>query len=500
MPSERSSGLLLHISSLPSLGGIGDFGPAAFAFADFLEKAKQTIWQVLPLGPTGFGNSPYAGLSAFAGNPLLISLEKLVEAGWLRRERLDGLPGCRGRACFDEAAHAKVPLLVEAARNFLDVHQPEQWKRYEDFCRKNAYWLDDYAAFNLLRQQYRFTAWSAWPDPIARRDPSALGEFRRQRTADLAIECAIQFAFDEQWHELRQYCSQRNIRFVGDVAIFVSYDSADVWTHPDLFEIGDDLQPIRVAGVPPDYFSRTGQRWGNPLYRWDLLEARGFDWWVERTRRARDLYDVIRLDHFRGFEAYWAIPAEESTAVHGQWVKAPGEHLFTKLRETFGDLPFLAEDLGMITPEVEALRRQFGFPGMKILQFGFGSKGAHQYLPHRFDRSSVVYTGTHDNDTTLSWWKGIGEREKAELLAYLHPQQDDVVWSLIRAAYRSVASLAIIPVQDILALDSEARMNTPATPENNWTWRMFPDALTPVLAEQLAALTEVTDRDHSASL
>lgn len=495
MPFARSSGLLLHITSLPSLGGIGDLGPAAFAFANFLAEAKQTIWQVLPLGPTGFGNSPYAGLSAFAGNPLLISLEKLVEAGWLHRERLDGLPGCEGRACFDESARRKRPLLAEAARHFIAKHEAGQWQRYEEFCRKNAYWLDDYAAFNLLRRQYQYAAWSTWPDPMARRDPSALAEFRHQRAGELEIERVIQFAFDKQWHDLRRYCAERHIRLVGDVAIFVSYDSADVWTHPELFEVGDDLQPIRVSGVPPDYFSETGQRWGNPLYRWELLEARGFDWWIERIGRARDLYDAMRLDHFRGFEAFWAIPAAESTAVHGEWVKAPGERLFTRLRDAFGDLPFLAEDLGMITPEVEALRRQFGFPGMKILQFGFGSKGAHQYLPHCYERASVVYTGTHDNDTTLGWWKSVGDREKSELRAYLHPQEDDVVWSLIRAAFRSVADLAIVPMQDVLMLGSEARMNTPATPENNWTWRMTPAVLTPSLAAQLAALAQVTDRD-----
>lgn len=500
MAFERSSGLLLHISSLPSLGGIGDLGPAAYAFADFLAEARQTFWQMLPLGPTGFGNSPYAGLSAFAGNSLLISLEKLADDGWIGRDKLHDLPGCEGKVCFDQTVPAKNRLLVDAARGFLENHSSAQWSRYEAFCSANAYWLEDYAAFSLLRRQFRFAAWPSWPVEMARRKAMALDRFRQEKAEGLAIERVIQFAFDEQWRELRDYCAERGIRMFGDVAIFVSYDSADVWAHPELFEIGEDLRPIRVAGVPPDYFSATGQRWGNPLYRWDLLESRGFDWWVERIRRMRTLYDAMRLDHFRGFEAYWAIPAREATAVHGEWVKAPGERLFSKLRDELGSLPFVAEDLGFITPEVDALRREFGFPGIRVLQFGFGGKGAHIYLPHRYETNTVVYTGTHDNDTTAGWWHGTGEREREEVSAYLDPREGEIAWSLIRAAARSVADLCIFPVQDVLSLGSEARMNTPAQPENNWTWRMLPGtldgALGQDLARRLALLTEVTDRDH----
>jgi 4-alpha-glucanotransferase len=496
MALERSSGLLLHISSLPSYGGIGDLGPAAYAFADFLAAAKQRLWQVLPLSPTGYGNSPYAALSAFAGNPSLISLEKLVEAEWISGERIAGLPGHAGNVHFEEVEQKKRPLLVEAARHFLAQHDDQQWVRFQRFCEENAFWLNDYARYSVLCQKYVSAAWLTWPKDFARRDAEALHQLQRESRDELEIEQAIQFAFDEQWKALRAYCAERGIRFIGDVAIFVNYDSADVWTHPEIFELFEDLSPIRVAGVPPDYFSETGQRWGNPLYKWDVLQSRGFDWWVDRMRRARALYDIIRLDHFRGFEAFWAIPAEDETAIHGEWVKAPGAALFTALREQLGELPLIAEDLGLITREVDSLREQFDLPGMRVLQFGFSGRGAHNYLPHRYVTNTVVYTGTHDNDTTLGWWQhGTTESERKAVYAYLNPAPNDVVWCLIRAASTSVADACLFPVQDILVLGSEGRMNTPSTPENNWTWRMAPDALTGQLAQGLAQLAELTDRD-----
>jgi 4-alpha-glucanotransferase len=496
MALERSSGLLLHISSLPSYGGIGDLGPAAYAFADFLAAAKQRLWQVLPLSPTGYGNSPYAALSAFAGNPSLISLEKLVEAGWISGERIAGLPGPAGNVRFEEVEQKKRPLLVEAARHFLLQHDDQQWVRFQRFCEENAFWLNDYARYSVLRQKYLSGAWSTWPKDLAHRDAEALHQLQRESRDELEVEQAIQFAFDEQWKSLRAYCAERGIHFIGDVAIFVNYDSADVWTHPEIFELFEDLSPIRVAGVPPDYFSETGQRWGNPLYKWDVLQGRGFDWWVDRMRRARALYDIIRLDHFRGFEAFWAIPAEDETAIHGEWVKAPGVALFTALREQLGELPLIAEDLGLITREVDSLREQFDLPGMRVLQFGFSGRGAHNYLPHRYVTNTVVYTGTHDNDTTLGWWQhGTTESERNAVYAYLNPAPNDVVWCLIRAASTSVADACLFPVQDILVLGSEGRMNTPSTPENNWTWRMAPDALTSQIAQGLAELAEMTDRD-----
>ncbi|MGC2403112.1 MAG: 4-alpha-glucanotransferase [Acidobacteriaceae bacterium] len=496
MALERSSGILLHISSLPSYGGIGDLGPEAFAFADFLAAAKQRLWQVLPLSPTGFGNSPYAGLSAFAANPLLISLEKLVEAGWLPGERIAGLPGHEGNVRFEEVEARKRPLLHEAARNFLAHHDDQQWARFQRFRLENAYWLVDHARFSVLRERFGTGYWLAWPKEFARREHDALLQLQQEHRDQLEIEQAIQFAFDEQWKALRAYCAEREIRFIGDVAIFVNFDSADVWTHPEIFELREDLTPIRVAGVPPDYFSATGQRWGNPIYRWDVLQGRGFDWWVDRIRRTRVLYDIIRLDHFRGFEAFWAIPAEDETAIHGEWVKAPGAALFTALREKLGELPLIAEDLGLITREVDALRDEFGLPGMRVLQFAFGDRAAHNYLPHRYTTNSVVYTGTHDNDTTLGWWQhGITEAERLNVYVYLNPAANDVVWTMIRAASASVADVCIFPAQDILALGSDARMNTPATPENNWTWRMLRGALGSGQAKGLAQLAEMTDRD-----
>lgn len=500
MPFERASGLLLHISSLASYGGIGDLGPAAYEFADFLAAAKQRLWQVLPLSPTGYGNSPYAALSAFAGNPLLVSLEKLSDWGWINGERIAGLPGRGGHVQFEEVVRRKLPLLREAALHFLKVRPEEQWARYEQFCREAASWLDDYCFYTVLRRKFDLAAWNNWPREFAHRDPVALARFQQEHGEEIAVEKAIQFAFEEQWQTLRKYCAEREIKFVGDVAIFVNYDSADVWTHPEIFDLREDLSPVRVSGVPPDYFSATGQRWGNPIYRWDKLEQQDFDWWVERIRGARALYDLIRLDHFRGFEAYWSIPAEDETAENGEWVKAPGAALFQRLREELGDLPFIAEDLGLITPEVDALREQFGLPGMRILQFGFSGRGAHIYLPHKYEKNTVVYTGTHDNDTTRGWWEnGANEAERSAVEIYLGPGAKEVVWPLIRVAASSVADICLFPVQDILELGSEARMNVPSRSTDNWSWRCPEQVWTPELAGRLAALTTVTDRDGVAA-
>jgi 4-alpha-glucanotransferase len=497
MALQRSSGIILHPSSLPSRGGIGDFGPAAYAFADFLEAAKQTVWQVLPLAPTGWGNSPYAATSAFAGNPLLISLEKLVDAGWLEGHRLDSLDSNVGAVDFDAVLASKIPLLEDAARTFLarGTAQGDMWQKFEHFCKAQSHWLNDYAFSVVLRMRYG-TGWPAWPAEYRKHDPQALATLQQEEGERLAIEQVLQFFFDQQWQQLRWYCGQRNIRILGDVAIFVNYDSVDVWTSPELFELDDNMQPTYVSGVPPDYFSATGQRWGNPLYRWDKIETRGFDWWVARIRRATELYDLVRLDHFRGFEAFWRIPGAEETAVNGEWIKAPGRELFAALRQSLGDVQFIAEDLGLITPEVTQLRDEFGMPGMRVLQFGFSDRGAHMHLPHQFEKNTVAYTGTHDNDTTLGWWQnGASEQEKAAVMTYLQPGQDGVVWAMIRAAEASVADLCVVPAQDVLCLGSDCRMNTPSRAEGNWAWRMQPGALNRDLAQKLAALAEVTDRD-----
>ena len=501
MDFERSSGVLLHVSSLASCGGIGDLGPAAHEFVDFLASAKQHVWQVLPLCPTGYGNSPYAGTSAFAGNPYLISLEVLAEWGWIGGERLSGLAGPSGKVDFDGMERRKLPLLYEAAGNFLDrgmsdTRLAEQWRQFEAFCRAQKSWLNDFALFAELRRQHKSAAWTEWPDPLRRRDPQALAEVYERSSRALAQEQVLQFAFSQQWNLLRKAAARRAIRILGDVAIFVNMDSADVWVHPGLFELDKNLNPERVAGVPPDYFSKTGQRWGNPLYRWDVLSMRGFDWWIARIRRAIELYDIVRLDHFRGFEAYWAIPAGEKTAVKGEWVKAPGLDLFRALEAALGPLPLIAEDLGLITPEVDALRLELGMPGMKVLQFGFSDKGAHTHLPHRYVPATVAYTGTHDNDTTQGWWRAASEAERKAAEALAGPVGDRPVWPLIRAAESSVAQIAVVPAQDLLELGSEARMNIPAISRGNWSWRAPEHCWSAELAERLAALAQVTDRDN----
>jgi 4-alpha-glucanotransferase len=501
MQFERSSGVLLHVTSLPSYGGIGDLGPAAHEFAAFLATAKQHVWQVLPLCPTGYGNSPYAGSSAFAGNPYLINLEFLADWGWIEGARIAGLSGRGGNVDFEQVEERKLPLLYEAAGNFLDrgPREPglaDQWKQFQEFCRAESAWLTDYALYAELRRQFKTGAWTEWPEPLRKREPRALAKVAAEHGSALAQEQVLQFAFSQQWEKLREVAAGHGIRILGDVAIFVNMDSADVWVHPELFELNEELQPIRIAGVPPDYFSPTGQRWGNPLYRWDVLAEQGFEWWIDRVRRACQLYDIGRLDHFRGFEAYWAIPAEEETAVNGEWIKAPGLELFRALEAALGPLPLVAEDLGLITPEVEALRLELGLPGMKVLQFGFSDKGAHAHLPHQFTPSTVAYTGTHDNDTTLGWWKSAGKTERKAVEALVGPVGDNPVWPLMRAAHGSVAEMAVVPAQDLLELGSEARMNTPAVPAGNWAWRAPEGCWTPALAERLAALADVTDRDN----
>lgn len=495
MQMPRASGILLHPTSLPSGGGIGDFGPAAHTFLDFLQAARQGLWQVLPLGPVGAGGSPYSSTSAFAGNPLLISLERLAERGWIEAARLRDLSANVARLDFDAVRARKMPLLEEAARNFLERAGSRERERYECFRAENAWWLEDFVLFDALRRRFREESWHCWPREIARREPEALERARRELAAELDVGRVIQFAFFEQWGALRREAHRRGVRLIGDIAIFVNYDSADVWTHPGLFCLDDNLEPTVVAGVPPDAFSVTGQRWGNPLYRWDLLRERGFDWWVRRMRWSLRLCDILRIDHFRGFEAYWEIPASEATAVRGRWVPGPRDELFHALGRELGDLPFIAEDLGFITTEVHALRERLRLPGMRVLQFAFGNPGAHIYLPHRYGAETVVYTGTHDNDTTVGWWNRCATpEEKRAVEAAFGLGPDGVHWSFIRAAAGSVAAFAIVPMQDVLGLDSSARMNVPSVPGGNWSWRMQPDALTPALAEKLARLCEVTDR------
>jgi 4-alpha-glucanotransferase len=498
MSFPRVSGILLHPTSLPSRGGIGDFGPAAYEFVDFLASARQGLWQVLPLGPLGYGNSPYSSTSAFAGNPLLISLDRLVQHGWIEQAKLGELVANLGLVEpveYDHVFAHKMPLLFDAGRNFVNSVSGSERERFDHFKVANAWWLDDFVLFDALRARQKLHSWNQWPHDLARRAPEALKKVREELDVDLNIRRALQFAFYEQWQALRRYCSERSIRIAGDVAIFVNYDSADVWTHRELFQLNGDLEPDVVAGVPPDFFSKTGQRWGNPLYRWDVMKSRGYDWWIERLRWATRNCDYIRLDHFRGFDQFWEIPAADPTAVNGRWVDGPRDDLFDALRKALGGLPFFAEDLGHITDEVHALRDRLQMPGMAVLQFGFGDEGAHMYLPHRCGSDKVIYTGTHDNDTTAGWWNsGAAEHEQRNALAYVGRCDDGIHWAFIRAAQSSVASLSIVPLQDVLGLGSEARMNTPSLHGGNWKWRYDAGQLTKELSAKLAHLAELTDR------
>ena len=496
MDFQRRSGILLHPTSLPSKGGIGDLGPMATAFVDFLHDAGQGLWQILPLNPVGLGNSPYSAISAFAGNTLLISLERLAQHGWIGADELKKLPAKNGNVEFGEVLAKKVPLLRQAARNFLKK-PPDAFgehERFRRFCSESAWWLEDYVLFECLREEFGGKSWNQWPRELASREPKALEKARTDHAEHLQTARVLQFAFFEQWKALREYCKQKNVRIVGDVAIFVNFDSADVWTNPDIFSLDANFEPTIVSGVPPDAFSKTGQRWGNPLYRWDVIKSRGYSWWVSRMKWALGECDYIRLDHFRGFQQYWEIPGSEPTAINGKWVDGPKDDLFMALRSALGDLPFIAEDLGLITPDVVQLRERLGMPGMKVLQFGFSDPGAHMYLPHRYEKNCVAYTGTHDNDTTIGWFKTLAEEERWKVLSYLGEARDGIHWSLIRAAMNSPANFAIVPMQDILGLNSDARMNTPSHTEGNWGWRFEPEVLGRSLAQKLRSITEMCDR------
>jgi len=500
----RSSGLLLHPTSLPGRFGIGDLGDAAYQWIDFLAESGQRLWQVLPLGPTGFADSPYACLSAFAGNPLLISLEKLVEAGDLAADDLADAPSFGLHEVDYGAVIAfKTPLLRKAAANYLSRASSDRQTAFERFCDENATWLDDFALFVAVKERFDNVIWYEWDADIALRRPEAVARWKCELADKVQIGRALQFLFSQQWQAVKAYANERGIQIVGDVPIFVAPDSADVWANPDLFYLDERGRPTVVSGVPPDYFSQTGQRWGNPLYRWDALAERGYAWWIARTEVVLRTVDIVRIDHFRGFTGYWEIPATEPTAIRGRWVTGPGAAIFEAIEEALGVLPILAEDLGVITPEVVQLREQFGFPGMKILQFAFDEDALHAsfgnydhnpFLPHNYTRNFVVYTGTHDNDTALSWFHNCSEEERQKAMAYLGCSDREFHWALIRAAMASVAQMAIIPLQDILGLGSEARMNLPGTVGSNWKWQYPPGALSDEIVTRLAKMVVLYER------
>lgn len=468
----RSAGILLHPTSFPGPFGMGEIGPLAYDFVDFLADAQQNLWQVMPLGPTGYGDSPYQSFSAFAGNPMLISLETLAEEGWLTTPELVAVPAFpRDHVDFGPVIEWRSKMLRQAYARFKAGARPQQRQAVADYAAAHRGWLDDFALFMALKEQFS-AAWCDWPADIAGRDPQALAHWRATLADDIDRHVFYQYEFDRQWSALHAHANKQGVSIVGDIPIFVAYDSADVWARPDLFRLDKKGRPTAVAGVPPDYFSPTGQLWGNPLYRWNVMRKSGYQWWIDRFQNAFRWVDIVRLDHFRGFAAYWAVPAAEETAIKGKWEPGPGKALFEAVRKALGPLPIIAEDLGIITPDVDALREGQGFPGMRVLQFAFGTDASNPYLPHNFTAETVVYTGTHDNDTTAGWFSQASEDEQEFVLEYVGAQASAVPWAMIRLALGSVARWAIFPMQDLFSLGSEARMNTPGRASGNWSWRM----------------------------
>jgi 4-alpha-glucanotransferase len=495
---RRRSGILLHPTSLPGPHGSGDFGPGAYHFIDWLQAAGQSVWQMLPLNPIGPGNSPYASVSAFAGSPLLVALEPLIEKGWLAAIGVDEIaPYGAERIDFGRLPDWRMAKLRAAAEGFFAGADATDRGAFAAYCAAQAHWLDDYALFMALDESRRaargFAPWTQWDEPLARRSPRALAEAHRRHAMAVDFWRFAQWCFDSQWQAVRRYANERGILLVGDLPIFVAHHSADCWTRPDLYLLDEQLEPAVVAGVPPDYFSATGQRWGNPLYDWEAMKRDGYAWWIARVRRQLELADWLRVDHFRGFAGCWEIPAASETAVDGRWVPGPGADLFIAIDRAIGRLPLIAEDLGVITPDVEALRDQFGLPGMRILQFAFGEDADHIYLPHSYIANACAYTGTHDNDTFAGWWQTAPAREREFAAAYLNAGDADAHWAAIRAVSQSVARLAVFPLQDALGLGSEHRMNTPGT-ATCWTWRFTWEMVGADAARGLARISAASGR------
>jgi 4-alpha-glucanotransferase len=496
---RRYNGILLHITSLPSDYGIGDLGPEAYRWADFLAETKQSIWQILPLNPTqpAHGNSPYQSVSALAGNPLLISPELMVRRGLLEQSDIQNVPRYQvGPIDYPAVIAGKEQLLTVAYERFK---QREKRYEYERFCAENAFWLDDFALFIALRDYFPGKSWTQWPQEVRDRQPEALESVKEELHDALERAKFLQYVFFEQWHSLKDYCNHRGIQIFGDIPIYVIHESADVWANPELFVLDDERKPSVVAGVPPDYFSETGQLWGNPVYRWDVLQERGYGWWIQRMEHNLALFDLIRVDHFRGLVGYWVVPAGETNAVNGRWVEAPAGDFLNALLRRFPQLPIIAEDLGVITPDVREIMHRFELPGMKVLLFAFGEDlPANPYIPHNLPRNCVLYTGTHDNNTTRGWFEREATPEiKERLFRYLgrEVQANDIHWELIRLAMMSAANTVITPMQDIIGLGEEARMNRPATTEGNWQWRLSLELLTPSLTEKLRNMTKLYGRD-----
>ncbi|UCF60237.1 MAG: 4-alpha-glucanotransferase [Anaerolineaceae bacterium] len=483
---QRKGGVLLHPTSLPGPYGIGDLGPTAWSWIDWLQDAGCQVWQVLPLGPTGYGDSPYQSFSSFAGNPLLISPERLLMEGLLTDADLEPIPEFQDdRIDFGMVIEYKDRLLNLALDRFLSGATPDLEREFQAYCHEQAHWLDDFALFMAIKGEHEGISWIDWEPTLALREPHAIAKARERLRGKIEAHRFRQFLFSQQWQIVRQRAAETDLMIIGDIPIFVAHDSADVWAHPKFFFLDDAGLPTVVAGVPPDYFSPTGQRWGNPLYRWDVMQEDGYTWWLSRLASVLSMVDLVRLDHFRGFQAYWEIPAEDEGAETGSWRIGPGEDFLETAHNALGDLPIIAEDLGLITPEVIALRKAFKLPGMKVLQFAFDDDATHGYLPHNYERHCVAYTGTHDNDTSRGWYASAPEETKEFCQRYLGCEEENIPWGMIQAIWSSVAEMAIVPMQDLLELGSEARMNFPSRAEGNWAWRVKAEELSPQLARRM---------------
>lgn len=494
---ERSSGILFHPTSLPGKYGIGTLGKEAYAFIDFLKKSRQKLWQIFPLGPTGYGDSPYQSFSSFAGNPYLIDFDLFIEVHLLSEEDLRDVFFGDNEEYIDYGAiyNQKYPLLRKAYENFKSSDNHEMRENLEHFKRENASWLNDYSLYISLKNHFNGLPWNEWAHDIKNREHGAMEHYKNELADDIEYHNFIQFLFFKQWGDVKRYANENGIKIIGDIPIFVAADSSDAWANPEIFLFDEERKPVKVAGVPPDYFSATGQLWGNPLYNWQKLKETNYSWWVERVRANLSTCDIIRIDHFRGFEAYWAVPYGDDTAINGQWEPGPGIDLFNAIKSQLGELPIIAEDLGLMTQGVIDLREATGFPGMKILGFAFDSGEENDYLPHTYTKNCVVYTGTHDNDTLIGWFQKAKEEDRQFARDYLNSRSDDEIhWNAIRGAWSSVANMAISPVQDFLGLGSEARINTPGVAAGNWQWRLRHGVLTDELAERIAKLTKVYSR------
>jgi 4-alpha-glucanotransferase len=498
LSNNRMGGILVHPTSFPSKYGIGDLGPELYKFINFLHQYKLNLWQILPLGPTGYANSPYQSFSAFAGNSMLISPEKLIEMKLLSSKEckpVESFPD--SRVDFGKVIKYKWSVLETAFNHFQNGNVPSIDQEFNSFIKAESFWLDDFSIFMSIKLANELKAWNEWKDDLRFHNPVAIKQWKEDFEFEIKFHKFTQFLFFKQWKEAKNYANQKSIKIIGDLPIFVAYDSVDVWIHPEFYQLDDNRELLYVSGVPPDYFSSTGQRWGNPLYNWEEMKKQDYKWWIQRIKHSFRMVDILRIDHFRGFESYWQIPASEETAVIGEWKLGPGINLFQKLKQNLGEIPIIAEDLGLITPEVEKLLQQTGYPGILVLQFAFEESqdpSKHKYLPHNYVQNSIVYTGTHDNQTTKSWFDGLSEKKKDKLIDYLNSFEDDMVGILIRLIWGSVANMAVIPLQDLLRLGDEARMNVPGTTNDNWEWRFTWDQFNENYNSKLAHISEIYGR------